>query len=102
MEESVSKLIDIELENANKKFPLFASEHEGYAVLLEEVEECDDEMATIQGNASYLWSAVKVNNSEWKREAISTAYDAALNLACEAIQVAAMCKKYEMFLDGKK
>lgn len=57
----------IELDRATKKYGSFASAHEGYAVLKEEVDE--------------LWDAIKANESaERKRE--------------EAIQVAAMALRF--------
>lgn len=67
------KVLDIgteacqELERATKKYGSFASPHEGYAILKEEVDE--------------LWDAIKANESpQRKRE--------------EAIQVAAMALRF--------
>ena len=40
----IEKLINDELRAANKKFPLFSSWHEAYAVILEEVEEAGEEV----------------------------------------------------------
>jgi len=51
-----------ELEKASSKFPKFASDHEGYAVLLEEVDE--------------MWDEIKKNNK--------------VNTKMECIQVIAM------------
>jgi len=53
--------------NASNKFPKFASEHEGYAVLAEEVDE--------------LWDAIKLNQKDPERLQM---------IRKEAIQVAAM------------
>lgn len=66
------RLIEKEFESANKKFPMFNSYHEGYAVLLEEVDE--------------LWNEIKhykMNNNQARKERIES----------EAIQVAAMALK---------
>lgn len=87
-----------ELEAANKKFPLFNSAHEGYAVLLEEAEELDSDSASIKYDMQCLWGAVKGNNTEAALETISHTYERAVNAAVEAIQVAAMCEKFKMSL----
>lgn len=41
IENDVRALVDKELTAANERFPQFHSAHEGYAVILEEVEECE-------------------------------------------------------------
>ena len=69
----VSEVID-ELHQAEKKFPAFHSAHEGYAVLLEEVDE--------------LWDIVKLNPQERSTE------DTRRMLRAEAIQVAAMALRF--------
>lgn len=91
--DDVVKLVDKELESANRKFPLFRSAHEGYAVILEEIDEARDEMDYLNALTNFLWKAVKVDREvenflveiQMKAEA----------LACEAIQVAAMAKKFQ-------
>jgi hypothetical protein len=66
-----SQAIYEEMAFASSKFPAFASEHEGYAILLEEVDE--------------LWEAVKLNQKNPERE----------NLICkECIQVGAMALRF--------
>lgn len=62
-----------ELERAERKFPRFNSPHEGYAVILEELDE--------------LWDEVKANRG---RTASARA---------EAIQVAAMGLRYVVMID---
>ena len=68
----MSTALDIatELEVARSRFPDFNSAHEGYAVLLEEVEE--------------LWEEVK--KSPFKRDVVK--------MRAEAIQVAAMAIRF--------
>jgi hypothetical protein len=66
-----SQAIYEEMVHASSKFPAFASEHEGYAILLEEVDE--------------LWEAVKLNQKNPERA----------NLICkECIQVGAMALRF--------
>ena len=59
-----------ELEKALVKFPMFASSHEGYAILLEEVDE--------------LWDEVKKKPDSRSR----------INMQDEAMQVAAMAIRF--------
>lgn len=94
----VDQIVPRELERANKKFPQFHSDHEGWAVILEEVTEAEVEMKTIRGNIDGMFDLVRNNvDAKWVAEKMEYA---AINLACEAIQVAAMCKKF-LNLEGK-
>jgi hypothetical protein len=52
--ESVNKLVTEELERANKEFPLFSSAHEGYAVILEELHETEDELERLSKGIDLL------------------------------------------------
>lgn len=96
--EDVEKLVQKELKSANQRFPMFRSDHEGAAVILEEIEECKQEIENLEIQFEVLWSYVKADNKisviTSKRLKLTAA-----NLACEAIQVAAMAQK---FMDSKK
>ena len=91
IENDVSTLVDKELSAANERFPQFHSQHEGWAVILEEVQECEYEFDDMKFQLKRLWDYVKHNE---QADAMRV-YDRAVKLACEAIQVAAMCKKFE-------
>ena len=94
----VEKLVQKELESANQRFPMFRSDHEGAAVIVEEIDECKQETENLEIQFEALWSHVKADN---KMSVITSARLklAAANLACEAIQVAAMAQK---FIDSQK
>lgn len=92
VENDVRVLVGKELAAANKQFPQFHSAHEGYAVIQEEVDELKEDMDRINGRIPSLRARVRFNNS--CEELVSRIYDDAVNAACEAIQVAAMCKKF--------
>lgn len=99
VENDVRALVDKELSAANKRFPQFHSAHEGYAVIKEEVDELKEDMDRINGRITSLRARVRFNNS--CEELVSRIFDDAVNAACEAVQVAAMCKKF-LEMEGKK
>lgn len=87
-------LIDKELEAANKKFPLFAGNHEAFAVILEEAEETREEMGNLEAVLGNFWTGVKENHEpETIHEELTAIYKTSIDLAAEAIQTAAMARK---------
>ena len=99
VENQVRELVKVELAAANKQFQQFHSQHEGYAVIKEEVDELKEDTNRINGRTACLWDMVRFNNS--CEELVSRIYDDAINAACEAVQVAAMCKKF-LEMEGKR
>lgn len=83
-----------ELERANHEFPPFASDHEGYAVILEEFEEMNEEVAAAEKILGHVWRKVKVDTAEDAKNMLIAAKGAFLQAAAEAIQAAAMCEKF--------
>jgi len=102
VEKDVELLVEKELKSANEKFPMFASAHEGYAVLLEEVEEAELELVSCKNCLDALWYEVKSNNKDLKKSATLRLKQLAQNLSCEAIQVAAMAQKFIDSSEDKK
>ena len=98
VKQDVEKLVQKELESANQRFSMFRSDHEGAAVILEKIEEAHSEMLDMELHYKSLWQTVKENfiNTGSYAELF---FDDAINLACEAIQVAAMAQK---FIDSQK
>lgn len=96
IENDVNELVFKELNNANEKFPLFTSEHQGYAVIKEEVEEVMDGMNLLLEVFAEGWKNTKQNKPA--SELFGVVGKLAKNVAIEAIQVAAMCDKYNMSL----
>lgn len=92
VEKEVRELVAKELAAANKRFPRFHSAHEGWAVILEECNEADESMANIHKHLYALWDRIKENVSTNARTGLLR--DAAIDTACEAIQIAAMAQKF--------
>lgn len=88
--DDVVRLVDKELESANEKFPLFNSPHEGYAVMMEELDELGEYVDEIAKQMNNIWTLIR-KNSTFDTKSI---YNLATMAAVEAIQVAAMARKY--------
>lgn len=91
----VEQLVPNELERANKQWLPFHSPHEGYAVMLEELSEAEFELLKLKSEQKKLWEEVKQNNLQEQFEIAKRIKQTAILLACESIQVAAMCDKYQ-------
>lgn len=96
VEKEVNELVFKELNNANEKFPLFSSPHHGYAVIKEEIEEVMDGMNVMLEVFANAWLGIKKNEPVF--EQVRAVKEVAKHIAVEAIQVAAMCDKYNMSL----
>lgn len=96
----VEKLVDKELESANQRFPMFRSDHEGAAVICEEIQEAEQDLKMAKSLFEDLWNAVKRNESpNFLANQLLRLNGVAIRLSCEAIQVAAMAQK---FIDSQK
>lgn len=90
--EDVKVLVQNELGMASGVYGYkFNSKHEAYAVILEEVEEAEDEFNGINYRLKNIWHEIKENIDCDTNLSLLERY--AINLACEAIQVAAMARK---------
>lgn len=92
--QEVTEAIENELSAANKAFPGFNSTHEGYAVILEEAQETEDEMRKTGMNLNALWQATRMNQTQKQiREIAEAIRESARDMAAEAIQTAAIQKR---------
>lgn len=99
VKEDMEKLVLKELASANERFSLFSSNHEGYAVIKEEIEEAIAEQKElcnyINDLLDFTWSGVKMNlDNQHFNVLMKSMHDTAVNLACEAVQVAAVAQKF--------
>ena len=78
------------------------SDHESYAVILEEFDEADRERRMFALDLEAFWMHCKTdhddNNPKDKREVLATLFERAIRASCEWVQVAAMCKKASVTL----
>lgn len=91
--EKVRELIQVELEAANKKFPLFASNHETIAVAFEEYQEAAEELAKCFENFGMCFQQIRVNNEPLTLTKFAGIRHHTELLITEAIQLAAMVQK---------
>lgn len=92
--EAVQKLSDEELERANKKFPMFHSQHEAYGVIKEEIKETEAEYEKINDNIeSFFYVVMKDSGAFQEKDRLVRLKQHAMLCAYEAIQVAAMAQK---------
>lgn len=89
----VEVLVDKELALANENNPAFNSTHEGYAVIREEWKEHRREADDMCGWIDLIKDAVFKNADT--SIYIAAMEETAINAACEAIQIAAMCRKFK-------
>lgn len=101
---SVAKLVIDEYRMAASEHgEYFSSPHEGYSIIKEEAEEAKEEMDSVEWHLEYLWRNVKEDDPNNYRDAAEIIQGRAVRLASEAIQVAAMAKKFiESFEDEEK
>lgn len=100
VKEDVKDLVKKELDSANEKFPMFRSTHEGYAVIKEEVEECQDCIENIVIALDEVWAGTRHNYIDRQLDDVEILKEIAIHLATEAIQVAAMAQKFMDSLEG--
>jgi glucose-6-phosphate 1-dehydrogenase len=87
--------VDCELSNIKKVHGTqYNSLHEGYAVLLEEVEETKQELFNVQNELTELWTCVKQDDNGGAREALRRLNRHAYFMLQEAAQVCAVTAKF--------
>lgn len=94
----VNECVELEYGRAGAKFGLTNhSDHESYAVLLEELQEAKADIESFERQMSMFWEQVKSNEDDHSKYACLLRMQSRAVLgACEMIQVAAMAKKAAM------
>ena len=90
---SINQAVCYELQAIIKKHGAhYASPHEGYAVLKEEVEEAEECIQLLNEKLSKVWQNIRINWND--STAVYEAYQSAIVLAEEAVQCAAVCERF--------
>lgn len=87
----IEELVQEELKEANEIHPAFASDHEAFSVILEELDECWDELEACETQLWEIWEQTK--NDDDNHALYTYLKEHAKRAAAEAIQLAAMCDK---------
>lgn len=96
----VEQLIKVEYQNACEKFgDKYNSLHEGYAVLLEEVEEVEREMSFLKRWLENCWESIKSENKYYQNECIEQLEICNTNAMKELAQVGAVLMKIKNTLE---
>lgn len=90
---AVIKLVVDEYDRANREHPALHSDHEAFAVLVEEVCELGEELDAIRGHMRDQWELIRRNESSLCGPTDIQVH--AVRAACEAIQVAAVCERWK-------
>lgn len=80
----VKRLVKIELAAANRRFRMFASNHEGVAVIQKEAVEAAKEMEGLRRELNAMWMGVYSNDPQISTKGV---YDRAVTMAVEAIKL---------------
>jgi SMC interacting uncharacterized protein involved in chromosome segregation len=96
----IAKLAEDELIRANGMHPMFQSQYHGHGVLKEEIEECEEALDLLKSYEDELWYDIR-RDKEASIEFLNNMGNQAIEMACEAIQVVAMVKKYINSMEDK-
>lgn len=89
----IEEIIQEERGDADRKYPLFSSLHEGESVIREEIEEVSEVLDAIMETHNWIWKAVRANKSETVKSAAKTIARLSRELIAESVQVAAVAGK---------
>ena len=93
--ECIEQAVCHELRNIVKKYgPTYHSEHEGFAVLKEEVEEVEECVQQINNTMKEIWSLIRKNEISHIPFLLKFLRDTAVGLSKEAIQVTAVSERF--------
>ncbi|MBZ9633052.1 hypothetical protein [Clostridium sp. FP1] len=93
LRKAVETLAWEELQRANKIHPQFVDMHQGYGVIKEEIEECEEALDLVKTHINDLWQCVRNDSLEVFKIESKVIKRCAIELALEAIQVAAVAEK---------
>lgn len=87
--------VKFELEESRRNFEqLFSTRRQAHAVLFEEVNEAEDELSKVIDLGIRLNQVLRSTPAGREEAVLRDMEECAVNTACEAVQVAAMCRKW--------
>lgn len=95
LKNEVDVLVDRELDRANREYRHFHSDHEGESVIREEWTEAEAEIVFCRQWMDEITRAVFQDDPDSADLNAEELHKQAIYLACEAIQLAAMAKKFQ-------
>lgn len=98
MDNKIAEIVNQEVIDSTKKYGEFNSSHEGYAVLLEEIEELSTEHSSMIYWKQRLWESIKANDGKHIEEAINNLKILSTKLLHEGVQAAAMVIKFDQLM----
>lgn len=94
-EKQLTGAVESELDHIREVYGRqYNSLHEGYAVLLEEVEEAENELERVKEELSDLWLCIKQNDNKGAAEALRRINTHAYFMLQEVTQVNAVTQKF--------
>jgi len=95
---AIEGCIKLELERANHLWPQFASTHEGWAVIKEEVEEALEDTHAMKHETAFLFEKIREHHAydTFKENIVGDIRYRAVQAIKELVQVAAMCDKFRV------
>ena len=106
LKNEIENIVNSEYNRAAEKFgECNNSSHESFAVILEEVQEAGIEIKSFKQALDIFWTVVKDNKKAYslktQTDKLTEMKSHAINIACEFVQVAAMCEKALITIDRK-
>ena len=98
----VEALVELEHKTIVDKYGKgYHSDHEGYAVMLEEVEEATEALREVQQHLACAWQDVREDARKLLGSEILRVEHHAKDLAAEAVQIAAVARRWRGGLKGE-
>jgi hypothetical protein len=98
LNEEIKKLVQAELERANKINGDFHSVAEAYSIILEEYEEVEEELKKLKEFVDIIWHNIRTNYPRGTELSLDFYIKDSENLILEAIQLSAMLNKLKKIL----
>lgn len=92
---AITNLALLEATNAKQNHgTTYASHHEAYGILAEEVQEAGEEHKSIQKHMEQLLRFIRTDYTEGVEDCLKVLKQDAIRAAAESVQVAAVCQKW--------